>query len=317
MSKPQILSGTIPAPARLDKALAEATDLSRARVQALIADGMVEIDGTYAGSPSSKVAAGAKFRITVPAAADAEAQPQDIPLDIAYEDEHLIVVNKPAGMVVHPAAGNPDGTLVNALLHHCGGSLSGIGGVARPGIVHRIDKDTSGLLVVAKSDAAHEGLSAQFAAHTVHRRYLAVCGGVPKPAEGTIDERLGRSDANRKKMAVLDNNSSRGKHAITHYKVLVGYGSSALIECRLETGRTHQVRVHCASIGHALLGDPLYGRTPKSLKSLLSELGFARQALHAAELGFVHPILARELRFHADLPADMQRLIDELGRPDR
>ena len=318
---PQLIEGVNPDSAgkgaRLDKALAEVTDLSRARIQSLIADGKVELDGTYAGSPSAKVAAGAIFRITLPPAADAEAQPQDIPLDIAYEDEHLIVVNKPAGMVVHPAAGNPDGTLVNALLHHCAGQLSGIGGVARPGIVHRIDKDTSGLLVVAKSDAAHEGLSAQFAAHTVHRRYLAVCGGVPSPSQGTIDERLGRSDANRKKMAVLPKNSSRGKHAITHYKVLVSYGSSALIECRLETGRTHQVRVHCASIGHALLGDPLYGRTPKSLKSVLSTLDFARQALHAAELGFHHPILSQELRFHADLPADMQGLIDELGRPNR
>ena len=316
-SEPQMFAGTIPSPARLDKALADATDLSRARIQALIADGMVEVGGTYAGSPSAKVAAGATFRITLPAAAEAEAQAQDIPLDIAYEDEHLIVVNKPAGMVVHPAAGNPDGTLVNALLHHCRGQLSGIGGVARPGIVHRIDKDTSGLLVVAKSDAAHEGLSAQFAEHSVHRRYIAVCGGVPSPAQGTIDERLGRSDANRKKMAVLPKNSSRGKHATTHYKVLVSYGSSAQIECRLETGRTHQVRVHCASIGHALLGDPLYGRTPKSLKNLLSTLGFARQALHAAELGFIHPILGSELRFDADLPADMQALIDELGRPDR
>lgn len=317
MSKPETITGTIPAPARLDKALADATDLSRARIQALIADGMVELDGTYAGSPSAKVAAGAKFSITLPAAAEAEAQAQDIPLDIAFEDEHLIVVNKPAGMVVHPAAGNPDGTLVNALLHHCAGQLSGIGGVARPGIVHRIDKDTSGLLVVAKSDAAHEGLSAQFAAHSVHRRYIAVCGGVPSPAQGTIDERLGRSDANRKKMAVLPKNSSRGKHATTHYKVLVSYGSSAQIECRLETGRTHQVRVHCASIGHALLGDSLYGKTPKSLKNLLSDLGFARQALHAAELGFEHPITRQELRFHADLPPDMQALIDELGRLNR
>lgn len=313
MSDEQTISGTITAPSRLDKALADATELSRARVQALIAEGRVEVEGKPASSPSTKVAAGAAFRITVPAAAEPQAQPQDIPLDVTYEDEHLIVVNKPAGMVVHPAAGNPDGTLVNALLHHCGGSLSGIGGVARPGIVHRIDKDTSGLLVVAKSDAAHEGLAAQFAQHSVHRRYLAVCGGHPGQKEGTIDEKLGRSDQNRKKMAVLPKNSSRGKHAITHYKTLQRLDSSSLIECRLETGRTHQVRVHCASIGHALLGDPLYGRTPKPLKPLLGELKFARQALHAAELGFLHPILGRELRFHADLPADMQELIDELG----
>lgn len=317
MSQPEIITGTITAPARLDKALADATALSRARVQVLIADGMVEVGGAYAASPSQKVAAGTSFRIAVPAAAEAEARPQAIPLDIAYEDDHLIVINKPAGMVVHPAAGNPDGTLVNALLHHCRGSLSGIGGVARPGIVHRIDKDTSGLLVVAKSDAAHEGLAAQFAAHTVHRRYIAVCAGQPNPAEGTIDARIGRSDANRKKMAVLDKNSSRGKHAITHYKTLKRLDSSAMIECRLETGRTHQVRVHCASIGHALLGDPLYGKTPKELKSLLTSLGFARQALHAAELGFLHPISSQELRFTADLPDDMQELIDELGRSNR
>jgi 23S rRNA pseudouridine1911/1915/1917 synthase len=317
MSEPEIITGTITAPARLDKALADATALSRARVQVLIADGMVEVGGAYAASPSQKVAPGTSFRIAVPAAAEAEARPQAIPLDIAYEDDHLIVINKPAGMVVHPAAGNPDGTLVNALLHHCEGSLSGIGGVARPGIVHRIDKDTSGLLVVAKSDAAHEGLAAQFAEHSVHRRYIAVCAGPPNPAEGTIDARIGRSDANRKKMAVLDKNSSRGKHAITHYKTLKRLDSSAMIECRLETGRTHQVRVHCASIGHALLGDPLYGKTPKELKSLLTSLGFARQALHAAELGFLHPISSQELRFTADLPDDMQELIDELGRSNR
>ncbi len=321
MTEPRTLTGTIAAPARLDKALAEATELSRARIQALIADGMVEIEGTYASSPSQKVREGAVFRIDIPPAADPVAQPQDIPLTITFEDEHLIVVDKPAGMVVHPAAGNPDGTLVNALLHHCASngesSLSGIGGVARPGIVHRIDKDTSGLLVVAKSDAAHEGLAAQFAAHSVHRRYLAVCAGHPSPAKGTIDARLGRSDANRKKMAVLAKNSSRGKHAVTHYTVLDRLADSALIECRLETGRTHQVRVHCASIGHALLGDPLYGKVLKSLKTLLSELQFARQALHAAELGFEHPITKSQLRFTSDLPGDMQELIDELGRSNR
>jgi len=321
MTETQTLTGTIPTSARLDKALAEATDLSRARIQALIADGMVEIDGTYAGSPSAKVREGAVFRIEVPAAAEAQALPQDIPLDIAFEDEHLIVVNKPAGMVVHPAAGNPDGTLVNAVLHHCaqngGGQLSGIGGVARPGIVHRIDKDTSGLLVVAKSDAAHEGLSAQFAEHSVHRRYLAICGGHPSPAQGTIAERIGRSDANRKKMAVLDKNSSRGKHAVTHYKVIEPLAHSALIECRLETGRTHQVRVHCASIGHALLGDPLYGSAPKALNSLLKSRGFARQALHAAELGFKHPVTQKSVHFEATLPGDMQELIDELRRCNR
>lgn len=317
MSDGEIITGTIPASSRLDKALAETTDLSRARIQALIAAGMVEVDRMSATSPSAKVIKGAPFRIFIPPATDPVARPQDIALVIVFEDEHLIVIDKPAGMVVHPAAGNRDGTLVNALLYHCGGSLSGIGGVARPGIVHRIDKDTSGLIVAAKSDAAHEGLAAQFAAHSVHRRYIAICGGHPSPSKGQIDERLGRSDANRKKMAVLPKNSSRGKHAVTHYEVIDRLAHSALIECRLETGRTHQVRVHCASIGHALLGDPLYGSAPKPLKSLLLERQFVRQALHAAELGFEHPITRHRLQFTSDLPADMQELIDELGRLNR
>ena len=317
MSADEIITGTTAAPGRLDRALADATDLSRARVQALIADGRVSVDGQPANSPSAKIATASRFEISLPPAIEAEARPQDIPLDVVFEDQHLIVINKPAGMVVHPAAGNADGTLVNALLHHCAGQLSGIGGVARPGIVHRIDKDTSGLLVVAKSDAAHEGLAAQFADHSIHRRYLALCGGHPNPPSGSIDAKIGRSDANRKKMAVLQKNSSRGKHAITHYKVLERYAEAALLECRLETGRTHQVRVHCASIGHSLLGDPLYGRPPKSLKSLLSDRRFARQALHAAELGFVHPISKENLRFEADLPADMRELIDELVRYNR
>lgn len=317
MSDGEIITGTIAASARLDKALAEATGLSRARVQALIAEGRVEVDGAPASSASAKVAEGARFRVAVPAPVEAEARAQDIPLEIVFEDEHLIVVDKPAGMVVHPAAGNPDGTLVNALLHHCEGQLSGIGGVARPGIVHRIDKDTSGLLVVAKTDAAHEGLAMQFADHSIHRRYLAVCAGHPASEEGRIEGKIGRSDANRKKMAVLDKNSSRGKHAVTHYRVLERLESSALIECRLETGRTHQVRVHCASIGHPLLGDPLYGRTPKSLKPLISKLNFARQALHAAELGFLHPITGQHVSYSAAIPPDMGELIDELGRYNR
>lgn len=317
MSEPQIITGSITDPVRLDKALADATQLSRARVQALIAQSAIKIDGKIASSPSAKVTAGTAFHITLPPATAAQAQPQDIPLEIAFEDEHLVVVNKSAGMVVHPAAGNPDGTLVNALLHHCSGQLSGIGGVARPGIVHRIDKDTSGLLVVAKSNAAHEGLAAQFAQHSVHRRYTAVTSGTPSPATGTIDARLGRSDANRKKMAVLAKNSSRGKHAITHYTVIDRLPHAAIIECRLETGRTHQVRVHCASIGHSLLGDQLYGGTPKALKPLLNRLGFARQALHAAQLGFLHPITGETVSFSAPLPNDMRELIDELGRSNR
>lgn len=321
MSDTEIITGTIPdspgSPARLDKALADATSLSRARVQGLIEEGRVDVAGKTATSAAMKVAAGAPFRIIIAAAMPAEAQPEDIPLTIAYEDQHLIVVDKPAGMVVHPAVGNITGTLVNALLHHCRGKLSGINGVARPGIVHRIDKDTSGLLVVAKSDAAHEGLAIQFAAHTVHRRYIAVCAGHPAPSEGTINARVGRSDADRKKMTVLPNNSSRGKTAITHYTLLERLDDAAVIECRLETGRTHQVRVHFASIGHPLLGDPAYGRTPKSLRADLERLGFARQALHAAELGFVHPVTGESLRFTSDLPQDMAELIDQLRLSNR
>ncbi|MDP4605439.1 MAG: RluA family pseudouridine synthase [Erythrobacter sp.] len=311
------MEGVTATPARLDKALADATGLSRARVQGLLEDGRVEVAGKPTTSASAKLAAGTAFRITVPPATAAEAAPEDIPLTVTYEDEHLIVIDKPAGMVVHPAAGNYTGTLVNALLHHCRGQLSGIGGVARPGIVHRIDKDTSGLLVVAKSDAAHEGLAAQFAAHSVHRRYLAVCAGHPSPSQGTIDARVGRSDSDRKKMTVLPNNSSRGKTAITHYTVLERFDHAALIECRLETGRTHQVRVHFASIGHALVGDPAYARIPKALRPVVEELGFARQALHAAELGFEHPVNGELIHFRSDLPGDMQELIDQLRRSDR
>ncbi len=314
----EVLFGEVQTAGRLDKALAEATNLSRARVQALIGEGRVEVDGQAATSPSAKVAAGTAFQITVPPPEPLAAEPQDIPLDIVFEDEHLVVVNKAAGMVVHPAAGNPDGTMVNALLHHCaqngGGQLSGIGGVARPGIVHRIDKDTSGLLVVAKSDAAHEGLAKQFADHTINRRYLAVCGGHLSSSEGTIAGRIGRSDANRKKMAVLPEGATRGKHAVTHYKLLKKLRDCSLIECRLETGRTHQVRVHCASIGHALIGDPVYGRTPTKLRNILKELDFNRQALHAAILGFNHPITGENLEFEAQLPPDMRELIDQTVR---
>lgn len=317
MSAPEIITGTTTCPARLDKALAEATGLSRARVQGLIDEGRVDVAGKTATSASAKIAAGTAFRIILAAAMPAAALPEDIPLTIAYEDAHLVVVDKPAGMVVHPAVGNITGTLVNALLHHCRGQLSGINGVARPGIVHRIDKDTSGLLVVAKSDAAHEGLAVQFAAHTVHRRYVAVCAGHPSPASGTIDARVGRSDADRKKMTVLPNNSSRGKHAVTHYTLMERLDEAAVIECRLETGRTHQVRVHCASIGHPLLGDPAYGRTPKSLRPVLERLGFARQALHAAELGFQHPLTGETVQFRSKLPPDMAELIDKLRLSDR
>ncbi|QZD86491.1 RluA family pseudouridine synthase [Qipengyuania psychrotolerans] len=314
MSLPEILSGNLTAPGRLDKALAEASGLSRERIKGLIAAGAVTIGKTLAKSPSAKVQGEENWRIALPPAEPLDTPAQDIPLDIVFEDADLLVVNKPAGMVVHPAAGNRDGTLVNALLHHCRGQLSGINGVERPGIVHRIDKDTSGLLVVAKSDAAHEGLAAQFADHSITRRYLAVCGGQPNPPSGTVSGRIGRSDKDRKKMAVLPDKSARGKLAVTHYETIQRLNHAALIECRLETGRTHQVRVHCASIGHALLGDPIYGSTPKALKPLLDTLDFRRQALHAARLGFRHPISGETVDFRAELPADIRELIDETAR---
>ncbi|HWK41687.1 MAG TPA: RluA family pseudouridine synthase [Croceibacterium sp.] len=317
MGADNVITGMIEAGQRLDKALADASGLSRERVKALIGEGRVSLAGKPVTQPSGKVASAAAFAIEVPPPAEAQAAPQDIPLTIVFEDEHLIVVDKPAGMVVHPAAGNADGTLVNALLHHCRGQLSGIGGVARPGIVHRIDKDTSGLLVVAKSDAAHEGLARQFADHSIERVYLAVVNGHPNPSKGTVNARVGRSDANRKKMAVLPNDSSRGKHAVTHYKTVELMDRCALVECRLETGRTHQVRVHLASIGHALLGDPVYGRANSHLRPILQRLGFQRQALHAAVLGFIHPVISERLRFESDLSPDIRELIDETGHSDR
>jgi 23S rRNA pseudouridine1911/1915/1917 synthase len=272
----------------------------------------VLLGGKVAAQASLKPAEGTAFEIRVPAAAPSEAQAQDIPLSIVFEDEHLIVVDKPAGLVVHPAAGNLDGTLVNALLHHCRGQLSGIGGVVRPGIVHRIDKDTSGLLVVAKTDTAHEGLARQFADHSIERAYFAIVAGLPIPPAGTISGHIGRSDHDRKKMAVLHDKNKRGKHAVTHYTTLERFAHAALVECRLETGRTHQVRVHMASIGHALLGDPVYGRAPQPLRPILTQLHFARQALHAAVLGFIHPVTGEALRFESVLPADMAGLLVEL-----
>lgn len=314
MAEADIITGKLASGGRLDKALADATELSRERIKGLIAAGAVTIGKTLARSASAKVQGEERFAIALPPPEPLAALPQDIPLDIVFEDAHLLVVDKPAGMVVHPAAGNQDGTLVNALLHHCAGRLSGINGIARPGIVHRIDKDTSGLLVVAKSDAAHEGLARQFADHSITRRYLAVCAGHPAPPAGTIAGRIGRSVHDRKKMAVLPDDTTRGKHAVTHFDTLRRLNHAALLECRLETGRTHQVRVHCASIGHALLGDPVYGRTPKPLRHVLESLGFHRQALHAARLGFSHPISAETLDFRAELPADMRELIDETAR---
>ena len=296
---------------RLDRALAEALpDLSRERLKTLIKGGRVsDASGAVLWDPSAK-AAPATLAVRLPAPAPAHNIAQDMGLVIAFEDEHLIVVDKPAGMVVHPAAGNLDGTMVNALLHHCAGQLSGVGGVARPGIVHRIDKDTSGLIVAAKHDKAHEGLAKQFAAHSIDRRYLALATGRPIPPNGTVNAALGRSSTNRKKMAVVA--EGRGKHAITHYRTIEPLKNATLVECRLETGRTHQVRVHMAHIGHPLIGDPLYGRKRKLKQMGPNESEFARQALHAATLGFIHPISGEKMRFESPIPADMQELLSEL-----
>ncbi len=299
---------------RLDRALAaRVPTLSRERLKVLTKSGaLVRDGGGPVRDPAIKVKGDESFTLTIPEPTLAHNEAQEIALGFAYEDEHLLVVDKPAGLVVHPAAGNFDGTLVNALLHHCGGSLSGIGGVARPGIVHRIDKDTSGLLVVAKHDLAHEGLARQFADHSIDRRYLALTSGVPTLASGSIDAPLARSTHDRKKVAIVKD--GRGKRAVTHWTLQKKFRDAALVECRLETGRTHQVRVHMASIGHPLLGDPVYGRAPhQRLRELLRELDFHRQALHAAHLGFIHPITKGRLSFQSALPSDMQQLFSALG----
>ena len=296
---------------RLDRALAVMIPtLSRERLKALISAGHVTRADVAVRDPASKVAAGDSFAVAVPDPAPAHNEAQDIPLKIVFEDEYLIVVDKPAGLVVHPACGNLDGTLVNALLHHCRGSLSGIGGVERPGIVHRLDKDTSGLMVAAKTDRAHAGLAAQFAAHSIERRYRAIVTGRPRPPSGRIEARLGRSSANRKKIAVVG--EGQGKQAVTHYQTLALLRDAALVECRLETGRTHQVRVHMASIGHSLLGDAAYGRADRGHRDLLARLAFHRQALHAARLGFIHPVTSNALTWESDIPADMQQLFTAL-----
>lgn len=293
---------------RLDRALAAAvTSLSRERLKSLISAGHVRGDGAAVRDPAFKTRPGTVFEIDVPAPTAMANEAQDIALEIVFEDDHLLIVDKPAGLVVHPAAGNLDGTLVNALLHHCAGRLSGIGGVARPGIVHRIDKDTSGLLVVAKTDRAHEGLSAQFAAHSIDRRYVAIVAGLP-PVTGTIDAPLARSPHDRKKVAIL----AAGKRAVTHYKLVEPLRRAAQIECRLETGRTHQIRVHLASIGHPLLGDQTYGRNRPEHRDVLVLLGFKRQALHAAQLGFIHPVTSQALAFESRIPRDMQGLYTAL-----
>lgn len=294
--------------ARLDKWLAGAIpELSRSRLKALIEEGAVKVAGAVQRDPAQKVQAGQSVRVSVPEPEPAQPEAEDIDLHVTYEDEHLIVIDKPAGLVVHPAAGNPAGTLVNALLAHCGPSLAGIGGVKRPGIVHRIDKDTSGLLVVAKTDAAHAGLTAQFAAHTVERRYDALVWGVLKYLDGIITGNIGRSASNRKKMAVLRRG---GKPAETGYDTVAVFGTVAShVQCRLKTGRTHQIRVHMSHHGHPLIGDQVYGRprAKRNLDPIITD--FPRQALHAATLGFIHPVTEKKLSFKSPLPDDMRELI--------
>ena len=298
--------------ARLDRALADALpDLSRSRVQALMGEGAVSRDGEPMTDLSAKAVAGV-YRITIPAPRPADPQAEEIDLAILYEDPHLIVIDKAAGMSAHPAPGSQEGTLVNALIHHCGESLSGIGGVARPGIVHRLDKNTSGVMVAAKTDAAHRGLSALFAAHDIDRVYIALTRGAPSPATGTIVTQLGRSSTDRKKMAVL---RQGGREAITHYTVAKLFGASSRplasrVSCRLETGRTHQIRVHLAHKGAPCLGDPTYGSGPAApvVREAIAASGLQRQALHAAVLGFRHPITGEALHFETQPPRDMSDL---------
>lgn len=329
---------------RLDRWLANWSGLSRVRVKALMEAGKVTADGMVQLKPKAKILEEAEYVIEVPPAESDTPEPEDIPLEIVHEDAHLLVVHKPAGMTVHPAVGNRHGTLVNALLHHCRdetgkSTLSGIGGVLRPGIVHRIDKDTSGLLVVAKSDKAHQGLSKQFAKHSVERTYISFVRSGPKPREGRIETRIRRSKHDRKKMGVVRERtnaeifrygelpeSEAGKIAITNYKLLKGYGQqpnaavgtpmASKVQCNLETGRTHQIRVHMGHIGCPLLGDPLYGKQ-RAFKGMKADpearargtlRDFKRQALHAKTLGFVHPITKDFMEFDSELPADMQRL---------
>ncbi|MGE0259089.1 MAG: RluA family pseudouridine synthase [Alphaproteobacteria bacterium] len=305
---------------RLDRALQrQMPQLSRSRLKQLILDGRVESGGRMLRDPAQRASPGAVIAVHLPEPEPAEPAAQPIALDIRFEDEHLIVIDKPAGMVVHPAPGNPEGTLVNALLAHCGPSLAGIGGVRRPGIVHRLDKDTSGLLVAAKTEAAHRALADDFAARRIERAYGAVVWGVPVPSSGEIAGNIGRSTTNRKKMAIVA--EARGKPAVTRYRVERRFGAAtggaALLECRLLTGRTHQIRVHLAHIGHAVIGDPAYGGRGRGAIARLGPVGaeiaaFPRQALHARLLGFAHPATGEALRFESTPPADMARLISNL-----
>ena len=292
---------------RLDRALAAAVpELSRVRVQALLAEGRVTRDGVPVADASAKARPGQHIVIDVPAPITADPQPQDIPLTILFEDAEMLVIDKPAGLVVHPGAGNPDRTLVNALLFYCGDQLSGIGGVRRPGIVHRLDKDTSGLMVVAKTDQAHQSLSDQLQSRTLKRIYNAVVWGRPMSAAGRIEGNIGRSPKDRKRMALV---SHGGRPAVTHYKIIKPFKTASLVECRLETGRTHQIRVHMAHLGHPLVGDPVYGlkRPPKDAPAIAKSL--PRQALHATQVTFLHPLTKTEMCYSSSVPEDMANLI--------
>lgn len=289
---------------RLDKCLASRLPgFSRNRIQQLIAQGCVALEGATITDPARKVKPAETYTLSVPPLQPLNVKPAPIALSIVYEDGDIIILNKPAGLTVHPGPGHMDDTLVNALLAHCGDSLSGIGGVMRPGIVHRIDKDTSGLLVVAKHDAAHKHLAAQLAARTLKRQYLAVVKGVPRPPSGSVNAPIGRSPANRKKMAVV----SGGRQALTYYSTEKTFKSATLLRCELETGRTHQIRVHLTHIGYPLIGDPVYGRKGKIFD-------FPRQALHAAQLALLHPISGKKMEFLSELPQDMVKLLEDLAR---
>ncbi len=301
---------------RLDRWLTDnVPDMSRNRIQALINEGQLTGPLGAVDDASKKIQAGEQYQLTIPPPIPAEPEPEDIPLTVLYEDDHLIVIDKPPGFVVHPAPGHATGTLVHALLHHCEGSLSGIGGVTRPGIVHRLDKDTSGVMVCAKSDVAHRGLVEQFQVHSIDRAYMAVVWGLPSPAKGRIETRIGRDPHNRKRMAVV---KSGGKEAITDYKVIRPVGSvGALVDCHLFTGRTHQIRVHMLSIGNSLIGDPIYLPRSRSKKMREPEIqervsAYKYQALQAYRLGFEHPISHQEMKFEIDLSKDIQKLISSL-----
>lgn len=308
---------------RLDRFLAAALgDLSRSRLQQLLQSGAVTHTRKTIRDGNFRVKPGEAYTVHVPAPSPPAPQGQNIPLHVVYEDKDLIVIEKPAGLVVHPAAGNPDGTLVNALIAHCGTSLSGVGGVARPGIVHRLDKDTSGLLVAAKNERAMASLAKQFANHTIERAYHAIVWGAPRAGDGVIEGQIGRNPFDRKRMAVL---RGGGKQARTRYRLVEKFGDpekpfASLVECRLETGRTHQIRVHLTHIGHPLIGDASYGKARQAPrpKTTAQEVAFAaasnfpRQALHAYILGFQHPTLHRTIRFESAWPADLAKLISSL-----